>query len=204
MKRLFIASFAILLTAICTFGRQPERGYRGFVDWTNRIYRWENSFKHNTCFATGISTSHGYQFNHWLFAGVGIDYTLDDGCYYTWDQNGKPHNHLHFDTDNYFLSLFADVRTDLQLGKFTPFADVRLGVNATSNGTVYFSPSIGYRFNWGRKVGINVGVGYTLDAFRYDKLKEVTTTDGYLWWVPSGERYNFTQSSFTFRLGIDF
>lgn len=191
MKRLFIASFAILLTAICSFGRQPEQGYRGFVDWTNRIYHHWNK----TNYSPGISTSHGYQFNPWLFAGVGLDYSLEDTGFFG--------NH-YYDIDNYFLSIFADVRTDLQFGKFTPFADLRIGVNATSIGTVYFSPSIGYRFNWGRKVGLNVGVGYTLDGNRYERHIIGSTPEGYGIFVPTGEYFNRYISSFTFRIGIDF
>lgn len=195
MKRLFIASFAILLTAICCFARQPERGYRGFADWTNRVYHHNDIYSSKTYYVPGISTSHGYQFNPWLFAGVGLDYSLEDTGFFD--------NH-HYDFDNYFLSLFADVRTDLQFGKFTPFADLRIGLNATSTGTVYFSPSIGYRFNWGRKVGLNIGVGYTLDGYHYTEYKEVETIYGYTEWIPTGNKFNHYQSSFTFRLGIDF
>ncbi len=205
MKRTLIAFFVILLTTSCGFARQPERGYRGFVDWTNRIYK-NNSFSYynHTNFCPGISTSHGYQFNSWLFAGVGIDYTLEDCGYYIWDKNDKSHYHLKFDPTNYFLSIFADVRTDLQFGKFTPFADLRIGMNATSSGKVYFSPSIGYRFNWGRKVGLNLGVGYTLDGYSYSEYKQVETIYGYTTLVPTGNKINRYLSSFTFRVGIDF
>ncbi len=204
MRRLIIAFFAILLTASCCFARQPERGYRGFVDWTNRIYNNGYSYYNHTNFCPGISTSHGYQCNSWLFAGVGIDYTLEDCGYYIWDKNNNPHYHLHYDPTNYFLSIFANVRTDLQFGKFTPFADLRIGVNATSTGTVYFSPSIGYRFNWGRKVGLNLGVGYTLDGCRHSEYKQVETIYGYTTLVPTGNKINHYLSSFTFRIGIDF
>ncbi len=204
MKRLFFATLAILLTAICAVARQPERGYRGFVDWTNRINHGSYSYKGNTNYCPGISTSHGYQFNRWLFAGAGLDYTLDDCSYYKYGEDGKFHHHLHYDPHNYYLSIFAHGRTDFQFGKFTPFADVRLGWNATSDGTVYFSPSIGYRFNWGRKVGINVGVGYTLDGYRYERHVEGMTPEGFLIFVPTGEHFNYNKSSFTFRIGIDF
>lgn len=195
MKRLFIASFAILLTAVSAFARQPERGYRGFADWTNRIYHQTGQYWNTTSYVPGISTSHGFQFNNWLFAGAGLDYSLKD--------IGFSDSH-HYDIDSYILSIFADLRTDLQFGKFTPFADIRLGWNAISYGTVYFSPSIGYRFNWGRKVGINIGVGYTLDSYRCEKFIWGTTTDGLQMTFTTGEFYNFNQSSFTFRLGIDF
>lgn len=199
MKRLFFASFAILLTAVSLFARQPERGYRGFADWTNRIEHHKFDGWSTTPYSPGISTSHGYQFNPWLFAGAGIDYSLRDGggdYYYA-----PKHS---YDLQNYFLSIFGQVRTDLQFGKFTPFADVRIGVNATSTGTVYFSPSIGYRFNWGRKIGINVGAGYTLDAYRYEEYKVVDTIYGYQTYIPTGKKYNYNRSSFTFRVGIDF
>ncbi len=195
MKRTLIAFFAILLTAICSFGRQPERGYRGFVDWTNRVYHHTDPYWSKTYYVPGISTSHGYQFNPLLFAGVGLDYSLEDSGFF-----GKHY----YDFSNYFLSLFADVRTDLQFGKFTPFADLRIGLNATSYGTVYFSPSIGYRFNWGRKVGLNLGVGYTLDGYRCPEYKQVETIYGYTTLVPTGNKINYNLSSFTFRVGIDF
>ncbi|MDE7351214.1 MAG: hypothetical protein K2N25_09110 [Muribaculaceae bacterium] len=146
MKRTIFASSAILLAAICTFARQPERGYRGFVDWTNRIYN-NTTYKKHTNFCPGIATSHGYQFNSWLFAGAGIDYTLSDCGYYMYGDDGNFKYHHSYDPHNYYLSIFGDLRTDLQFGKFTPFGDVRLGWNASSQGTVYFSPTIGYRFN---------------------------------------------------------
>ncbi len=193
MIRLFITSFAILLIAICSFGRQPERGYRGFVDWTNRIY--DRKSWNQTDYIPGISTSHGYQFNPWLFAGAGLDYSLKD--------IGFSDDH-YYQLSSYMLSLFADIRTDLQFGKFTPFADLRIGMNASTDGTVYFSPSIGYRFNWGRKVGINVGVGYTLDSYHHEKYIIGTTPEGWQILVATGEHYNYNQSSFTFRIGIDF
>ena len=200
-KRLLLLSGMITTVSLSVFARQPERGYRGFVDWTNRIYHSSFAGASNTYYCPGISTSHGYQFNPWLFAGAGIDYTLRDGG--RWYVNDKWKNHC-YHLDNYYLSIFGQIRTDLKLGIFTPFADLRLGWNADSNGTVYFSPAVGYRFNWGRKAGINVGIGYTLDAYRYEKLITGTTPEGWTIYVPTGEYCNWTQSSFTFRIGIDF
>ena len=207
LKRSLLLSAAVATAAFSGSARQPERGYRGFVDWTNRLshHTYANSYEDETYswsanhYSPGISTSHGYQFNTWLFAGAGIDYSLEDsGGYYYYAP--KHHYNLH----NYFLSVFGEVRTDLQFGKFTPFADIRLGKNATSNGTVYFSPSIGYRFNWGRKVGINVGLGYTLDTYRYENHILGQTPEGLTIFVPTGEYFNRNLSSFTFRVGLDF
>ena len=209
LKRFLLLSAVVATAAFSGFSCRPERGYRGFVDWTNRLshHTYTNSYEGETYswsetpYSPGISTSHGYQFNTWLFAGAGIDYSLEDlRVFYHYSFAPKHHYNLH----NYFLSIFGEVRTDLQFGKFTPFADIRLGKNATSNGIVYFSPSIGYRFNWGRKVGINVGLGYTLDTYRYESHIFGQTPEGLTILVPTGKYENWNLSSFTFRVGIDF
>ena len=173
LKRSLLLSAAITTVALSASARQPERGYRGFVDLTSRI-------------------------NPWLFVGAGIDFSLKDIV--EWH---APNKH-HYSIDSHRISLFTEGRADLQFGNFTPFADIRLGWNACDNGTVYFSPSVGYRFNWGRKVGINVGIGYTLDAYRSEEYRIVHTPAGWLTLIPTGKRFNWTESHFTFRIGIDF
>lgn len=196
LKRASILAAAITLTSVCGSARQPERGYRGFAEWTNRIYHTYYASNGKTYYEPGLSTSHGYQFNPWLFVGGGLDFSLNDIGYW-----GK---HYYDVLNSNHLSLFIQGRTDLTFGKFTPFADVRLGWNASETGTVYFSPSLGYRFTWGRKVGINVGLGYTLDAYRYEDYITGKTPEGLTIYIPTGEYINWTRSSFTFRIGIDF
>ena len=180
---------AVMLTA---FAKQPERGYRGFLDWSNS-YRTTASytgFPRISSFYTGISTSHGYQFNPRLFVGAGIDF---EHC---------------SKIDSNILSLFAQGRTDLKFGKFTPFGDLRLGYNLAHGGGVYFSPSIGYRFSWNRKMGINIAIGYNLQGYSWD-IYEVKNYDenhangnwGILEKIGTGHG---TASFFSFRVGIDF
>ena len=198
LKRSLLLSAAITTVAISASARQPERGYRGFVDLTSRIRHRSYPLGSGTHYDPGIATSHGYQFNPWLFVGAGIDFSLQDLV--EWH---APNKH-HYSIDAHRISLFTEGRADLQFGNFTPFADIRLGWNACDNGTVYFSPSVGYRFNWGRKVGINVGIGYTLDAYRSEEYRIVQTPAGWLTLIPTGKRFNWTESHFTFRIGIDF
>lgn len=88
-------------------------------------------------------------------------------------------------------------------GRFTPFAEVRLGYNLTDDGGVYFSPNIGYRFNWGRKTGVNVGVGLTLQGVKTN-IYEVTSQPGDYWIMDyKGVRHD-CRVCFSFRVGIDF
>lgn len=191
MKRFLIALFAII--AIISFShpasaRQPERGYRGFIDWSNSLRR-DKMFlgpgKYTTYY-TGFSTSHGAQLNRWLYIGGGFDYEY-------WKNNNA-----------HILAPFINGRTDLLFGKFTPFGDIRLGYNLTDGGGIYFSPTIGYRFNWGRKMGINLGVGATIIQSTYKYYHAIQDPDGY--WIITDKvtRYYNTTAFFSFRIGIDF
>lgn len=191
MNRLFSLLAALILAAFCAGARQPEQGYRGFVESSNSVRRErygiivpDFSYK-ETEFRTGLSTSHGYQFNPWLFVGAGVEYqrAIEQG------------------TD--YLAPFAHVRTDQLFGRFSPFASLRLGYNLTNDGGIYFSPEIGYRFNWGRKVGLNVGAGLTLEGYKLYMFDAAIAPDGYLtaykaWTERRCHVY------FTFRVGIDF
>ena len=184
MKRIVLILFSILLS-LGAFAKQPQRGYRGFVDWSNSIRSYKmNEVVRGTDYYTGFSTSHGYQINPWIFTGVGFDLE-------------------YFSTGNKFITApFFDFRSDLKFNWFTPFADVRIGYNFT-NGGVYFSPSIGYRFNWGRKAGINLGIGLTLKGYKSDII-DISYYPEIGW----SEEYRGTErrvdTFFSFRIGFDF
>lgn len=179
---LFIVPISFALNA-----KQPQRGYRGFVDWSNSIRSYEfNGVGRISDYYTGFSTIHGYQINPWIFTGVGFDLE-------------------YFSTGrDFIIAPFFDVRSDLKFNKITPFADVRIGYNYTDGKGVYFSPSLGYRFNWGRKVGVNLGIGLTLKGYKADII-DIEYNPGLGGW---GVEYIGTErrveTLFSFRIGIDF
>lgn len=191
MKKIVLFTFTALFISLSAFARQPQKGYRGFIDWTNDVrsegigFTNFNFEKTLVCY-TGLSTSHGYQFNDWLFTGLGLNFQY----------NSTIKSHI--------IAPFFQGRTDLKFGKFTPFGDLRLGFSCTSGGGVYFSPNIGYRFNWGRKAGLNVGVGTTLIGSKID-IYEVTLNpdSGYHEFHYSGREKRSTVY-FSFKVGIDF
>lgn len=174
----------ILLTALCAFAaqaREPQRGYRGFADFDLYYFREKTPWYSNSDYLyLSVSTSHGYQFNPHLYIGAGFTFGGDN-----------------------MLPFYVNARTDWKFGKFTPFGDVKLGYNLTGGGGVFFSPSIGYRFNWGRKLGINLGVGYTLKGYNSPVYQIIESPDGYQIIEEIGTK-NRNQSYFTVRLGIDF
>lgn len=184
MKRQIIFILLLLSVTVGSMARQPERGYRGFLDWSNSL-RSDKFIERYTTYYSGVSTSHGFQFNPWLYVGGGLN----------WEH--------HSDSGTDILAVFVDGRTDLKFGKFTPFGDVRLGFSMTDGGGVYFSPTIGYRFNWGRKVGINLGIGLTVKGKSADIYDDIFTDDGYFISNKIGT-IRWTTTYFSFRLGFDF
>lgn len=183
--------FLSLLCALCCIGsifaREPQRGYRGFVEWSNDVTSFKiDEHTSQSFYYTGVSTSHGFQFNPHLFVGGGI--TLE----------------RYVDYDTWFTPIFAQVRTDQKWGKFTPFGDLRVGYNSADGAGYFLSPTIGYRFNWGRKVNINAGLGLTLRGYSVEQYDfDIDIVNGYFDMTYLGTKHS-TKAMFSFRLGIDF
>lgn len=174
--------------------RQPRRGYRGFLEWSGSVRRetvgkWVSSesldtYRKNTLYE-GFSTSHGYQINPKFFVGAGL------GAEHCADING------------WIIPLFLQGRIDMKFGRFTPYGDIKAGVNVGSGIGAYFSPTIGYRFNWGRKMGVNAGLGLTLAGLQV-AYYDVSQVDPNLYFVYYIETRRYVKPYFSFRVGIDF
>ncbi len=191
MKRFFTVC-VILLGFVAGHAGEPSRGYRGFFEWSNDLYapkvvNWLNPSEQvrETRYFTGVTTSHGYQIDRRFFVGLGA---------------GFEHSST---AGRWIVPLFVEGRADFRLGKFTPFVDLRGGVNVGSGVCGLFSPTVGYRFSWGRKVGINVGLGMTVTGYHYDLLDVTQNELGYWDWVKIGDGSQY-DAMFTFRVGIDF
>ena len=194
MKRTIILILATITLCQVAEARQPGRGYRGFLEWSSSL-RSENFgyldmngnllINRENTFYTGFSTSHGYQINPLFFIGAGLGM----------ERCGS--------LDNWVAPIFIEGRIDLKFGKFTPYGDLRLGANVAEGAGVYFSPTIGYRFNWGRKMGVNLGVGLTLAGYRVEHYEgTITGPDSYEIQYVGTKRH--IRPYFSFRVGIDF
>lgn len=177
--------------------RQPERGYRGFVDWSNDCVI-DPGFLigegGDSEIFMGGTTSHGYQFNKWLYVGLGagVQYNLD------WKEYENERNQ-----DKFIIPVFVEARTDHKWGRFTPFFSVRLGANCSDGGGVYFSPTVGYRFDWGRRVALNLGLGMSLYGTRMIGYEHIMNPGGGIT-IGDSYRYNGTHVKPTIRLGFEF
>lgn len=200
MKKMLL----LIIVAILPFAAsalQPQRGYRGFVDWSNSaafdmgFLSIENEPGDDTEIFTGISTSHGYQFNDWLYVGcgTGFEYNLD------W----KAYENEHNENARFIIPVFAEGRIDAKWGRFTPYFSARLGANVANHGGVYFSPMVGYRFNWGRRSAINLGLGMTLFGYRSGYPDLIMQPGGGLIEGPT-INYQAHVARFSLRLGFEF
>lgn len=141
-------------------------GYRGFVDlnWALGVGQSEGAN------SIGIQTSHGYQIIPQLYAGAGIGLNV----FY----NGTAVN----------LPIFANLRTDILSSGTTPFVDLKVGYSLIDIKGLYLSPSIGCRINLSKSLGLNIGLGYTLQNIKYDY----------------GYAFSFNSSSINIKVGIEF
>lgn len=183
-KFLFILLLLLPACVLPASARQPHKGYRGFLEWSNSVTREPGLYGNETLWFTGGSTSHGYQIDNMWFVGAGLSVEYNNN----WDCWQVP--------------LFVEGRTDFKFGMFTPFADVRLGYSLTDGGGVYFAPSVGYRFNWGRKMGVNVGVGLEVKGYKLD-VYNVSNTNGYYELEYLGSERH-AKAELSLRVGIDF
>ena len=176
-------------------GKGPQQGYRGFVDGQATFRSGKYGFSR-----FGVSTTHGYQFRPWLFAGVGYEYYLFK------DQMDKKYS-TH--------TIFGDVRIDFMKSSVDPFLDLRVGYNTGKNLGLMVSPSMGLRIALGKNtpLALNMGVGYSFQRMKhvyyfYDDLH----SDGPYYLIDGKGDHNTTlidmgtqiSGGFTVRLGIEF
>lgn len=191
-----------MLLCAAANAQDVARGYRGFVEYDASITSWkvadgyhfnpetgpEFSGIHRKAFGEMVlSTSHGYQFNPRFFLGLGV-------------MGGYSGIH-----DGWFLGTFLHARTDQTFGKLTPYADIRVGLVTHAEGGLYISPSIGYRFNFGHRTNLNLGLGVTL------RHMGETGDSSTFYYDNAGDLIHITVGKdpvlkpyFTFRIGLDF
>lgn len=199
MKKLLVNILIVLLCGSVAFaaGRDPQRGYRGFVESENFLFPdlgFLAGGGGDSDFWTGVSTTHGYQFNRWLFVGAGMScvWLLNDNDYYSEKLKIK------------YLPLFADVRTDLRFGRFTPFVDLRMGCNLLRHGAFSGALTLGYRFNWGRRMAINLALGVNLRGERSEEFQSGWNPDEGMWARPTGRYRTGYDAKPVLRLGVEF
>ena len=167
-----------------------QKGYRGFVDLEYYLSIAELSEDH-----FGFSTTHGYQFKPWLFAGIGAGMKISHNKHYETNNYGKK-------KDYYMFPVFADLRFDLLKNKFCPYLDCRVGYTLGSKAYgLMVNPSFGCRVGLNEKLAINASLGYSLQS-----TDLVVFIHGYssITHRENGEWQNNPYHCVSIKLGIEF
>lgn len=103
-----------------------------------------------------LSASYGYQFNPYLFLGVGaaLDFYTDGEC---------------------TLPFFTHFRANFMNTRITPFGDVKLGYTVGELSGVYLTMGLGVRFVWTKKLAVNLRLEYSFqgDEFSADAFEGI-------------------------------
>lgn len=148
-----------------------KSGYKGFVDVSYAF-----GVGHINLDRAEFSTIHGYQFNPYLYLGLGIGVN-----YYQHNADGV-------------VPIFANVKGTFLKGNITPFVDMRLGYSVGDVEGVYVNPSFGCRLGVGKRFGINISLGYTLQ--KSEPYEEYIQTDY--------KSNSLNLGGVNFRIGFDF
>lgn len=153
MKKLLFVFVLVLLPSLTASAIYFDddgipQGYRGFADFSYTLGVGDWGKKHDRI---GIMTSHGYQIAPQFFAGVGVGFNY----YY----NGYD--------ELCSLPVFAHFRSDILPQEITPYVDLRVGYSFIDVEGVYVNPSVGCRFELSDNIGLNIGVGYTMQQAEF-------------------------------------
>ncbi len=152
MKRILFVLVILCVSLTHSYAQSiVGKRYRGFVDVSvlpgnDGLYKGFNSI------GVGFNTTHGYQINPHLFVGGGV---------------GVQYYSLDYFENTYAIPVYFDFRVDMLKSKVTPFFDVKVGYATADIKGVYFSPNFGVRFAVGRRVGLNLNVGYSMQGYTY-------------------------------------
>lgn len=145
-------------TITTTPSNKTLRGYKGFVDMGY-------TFASDDEDRVEMSTSHGYQFNNYLFVGGGVAYHY----YADW----------WYDSEAYAMPIFANFRANFMNKKVTPFTDVRVGYSVGDLEGGYAYVGLGARFKLVNKLALNLTLGFSYQEYEYGWYDDMTDTSGF-------------------------
>lgn len=150
-------------------------GYKGFVDlgYTAGVGDYSAG-------RMELTTSHGYQFNPYLFLGAGTGFQ-----YY-------------HEGETFTLPIFADIRANFMKGPIVPFVGFKAGYtlaffDGISGLGAYLAPNVGVKFAVSPNTALNFTLGYT------GQIAKIEYYDSYDYY--SG---HITLSGISFKIGLEF
>lgn len=158
MKK-FCLFVALLSTILCAKAQNISKNcYRGYVDAGYSVGIGDYDFGRFE-----VNTSHGYQFNPYLFIGAGTGLHFMSS-YKTKDMDIP----LDIRDSKVDIPVFANIRCNLLKKKVSPFVDIKGGTYVTNDGGLYVNASAGCRISINEKQAINLSVGYAIEKLQFE------------------------------------
>lgn len=158
------------------YEKQHEIGYRGFVDFGYTIGTGDHGTDN-----LQLTTSHGYQFNPYLFLGfgTGVHYYLEGA-------------------DAAIIPVFTDIRGNFMTGTIVPFIGFKFGYSINTKDDfkglgIHFSPTAGVKLMVTPTTALNFTLGYS-----YQKANIFYYSGGY-YYKTKGDI-----GGFSLKIGVEF
>ena len=166
-------------------------GYHGFVDLGYTIGVGDYTFDRFE-----LSSTHGYQFNPYLFLGGGVGFHFMQK--YETPYMDIPLNSRDFMID---IPVYAETRITFINGNISPFISGRGGYYFTHNGGIYLNASVGCRFAVSTNHAINVFVGYSNEKLEFETFERFTSSSSMNY---STEKRKLSTEGFSIKVGYEF
>ncbi|WP_256337137.1 outer membrane beta-barrel protein [Bacteroides ovatus] len=134
--------------------------YRGFVDAGYDVGIGDYEFGRFV-----INTTHGYQFNPYIFLGAGT------GFHFMSEYKTKDLD-IALDTreSKVDIPVFANAHVNFTKRKVAPFVDGKAGTFVTNNGGMFWNISAGCRIATNEKQAVNISIGYAAEKLEFESF----------------------------------
>ncbi len=163
MKKIILL-LAVVMASFTTYAQEQSKGYRGFAEVGYGIGVGDYDFGRFS-----IETSHGYQFNHYIFLGAGLGFQFSSkyetkGMEYALDKRDSKVD----------IPIFANLHFNFLKKKISPFVDLKGGAYVNNGGGAYVNASAGLRIATTAKQAVNISVGYAFQQLEFETFGHFT------------------------------
>lgn len=140
--------------------------YRGFVDAGYDVGIGDYDFGRFV-----INTTHGYQFNPYIFLGAGTG--LHFMSKYETKNMDIP---LDIRESKVDIPVYANTHVNFTKGKIAPFVDGKAGTFVTNNGGIFLNISAGCRIASNEKQAVSIAIGYASEKLEFETFNKFNSS----------------------------
>jgi len=160
MKKLFLLVMLICLACMVSNAQNASGNcYRGFIDIGYDVGNGDYDFGRFV-----INTTHGYQFNPYIFLGAGAGFHFMS----TYETKGSSDIPLDIRESKVDIPIYANAHMNFTKGKIAPFIDGKAGTFVTNNGGMFWNLSVGCRIATNAKQAVNISIGYAVEKLEFE------------------------------------